>query len=285
MLNKQRYWSGNKIDQLEPNQVFVFGSNPEGRHGLGAAKTALRWGAKYGKGRGLAGRTYALVTKNLKAGYREVASGITYSKAGATSVSLQQIRENIRELYVVAQANPQRDFLVCYQNSSKNLNGYTPQDMLGCFMSLPMPSNVLLHDSFKAPEFKLAIVGGRDFMDYGFLLVKLDGMLVNKAKTHKIVIVCGLAQGADKLGEKYAKERGYEVEYHPAKWDDITVKGAVVKSNSRGQYNAVAGHMRNEDMAKSCDAAIAFWDGKSRGTMNMIGLVEKHGKRIVVVDY
>ena len=58
-------WTGEQITQLEPNYVFVFGSNPEGRHGAGAARTALQFGAKYGVGRGLQGQTYALVTKNL----------------------------------------------------------------------------------------------------------------------------------------------------------------------------------------------------------------------------
>lgn len=35
------------ITKLESNQIFVFGSNQSGRHGKGAAKTALGWGAVY----------------------------------------------------------------------------------------------------------------------------------------------------------------------------------------------------------------------------------------------
>ena len=37
------------ITTLAENQVFVFGSNESGRRGKGAAKTALKWGAKYGQ--------------------------------------------------------------------------------------------------------------------------------------------------------------------------------------------------------------------------------------------
>ncbi len=37
-----RCWTGETITKLEPNYVFVFGSNPEGRHGSGAAKAALK---------------------------------------------------------------------------------------------------------------------------------------------------------------------------------------------------------------------------------------------------
>ena len=40
----------------EANTIFVFGSNPEGRHGAGAAKVARnQFGAIYGQGEGLQG--------------------------------------------------------------------------------------------------------------------------------------------------------------------------------------------------------------------------------------
>lgn len=53
------------ITKLEQNQIFVFGSNLSGRHGKGAAKTALGWGAKWGQGAGLQGRTYGIPTKDV----------------------------------------------------------------------------------------------------------------------------------------------------------------------------------------------------------------------------
>ena len=56
------------ITELKPNEVFVYGSNTAGRHGKGAAKDAMKWGAKYCVGEGLMGNTYAIPTKdeNLK---------------------------------------------------------------------------------------------------------------------------------------------------------------------------------------------------------------------------
>jgi len=50
------------ITALAPNEVFVFGSNTAGRHGKGAAKTALKWGALMGEGFGHWGRTWAIPT-------------------------------------------------------------------------------------------------------------------------------------------------------------------------------------------------------------------------------
>lgn len=46
------------------NSIFVFGSNLAGVHGSGAAALALIFGARWGKGVGLQGRTYAIPTKD-----------------------------------------------------------------------------------------------------------------------------------------------------------------------------------------------------------------------------
>jgi hypothetical protein len=52
------------ITHLEPNEIFVFGSNLAGRRGRGAAKDALKFGAKHGHGIGMTGNTYAIPTKD-----------------------------------------------------------------------------------------------------------------------------------------------------------------------------------------------------------------------------
>ena len=52
------------IKTISENEVFVFGSNLSGRHGKGAAKTALSWGAKYGQASGIQGKTYGIPTKD-----------------------------------------------------------------------------------------------------------------------------------------------------------------------------------------------------------------------------
>lgn len=51
------------ITSLKPNEVFVFGSNLAGRHGAGAANTALQFGAKYGVCFDHCGQTFAIPTK------------------------------------------------------------------------------------------------------------------------------------------------------------------------------------------------------------------------------
>ena len=58
-----RECTSEKISQLAPNEVFVFGSNLAGMHGGGAARAAYqRFGAVMGQGVGLQGQSYAIPT-------------------------------------------------------------------------------------------------------------------------------------------------------------------------------------------------------------------------------
>ena len=61
-MYKQRI-TNNRIQDLKPDEIFVFGSNLAGAHGGGAALLAYRkWGAVWGQGVGLQGQTYAIPT-------------------------------------------------------------------------------------------------------------------------------------------------------------------------------------------------------------------------------
>lgn len=55
--------SNDRIDHLEENEIFVFGSNASGYHGGGVAAYAMRkFGAVWGQGEGLQGQSYAIPT-------------------------------------------------------------------------------------------------------------------------------------------------------------------------------------------------------------------------------
>ena len=56
-----RRYTPEMISELRENEIFVFGSNLAGAHGGGAARLAFRqFGAVWGEGVGLHGRTYAI---------------------------------------------------------------------------------------------------------------------------------------------------------------------------------------------------------------------------------
>jgi len=113
---------------------------------------------------------------------------------------------------------------------------------------------------------KVIIAGSRDFNDYNLLKTSCDNLLTQFTN---IEIVSGTARGADKLGERYARERGYDIKQFPANWD---------------KFGKSAGYIRNDEMAQYADMLIAFWDGTSKGTKHMIDLANKRGIKVVVID-
>jgi len=142
------------VTSLLENQVFVFGSNPEGRHGAGAARVAANhYGAIMGMGRGHMGQSYGLVTKNLSPNYTENAliehskqlTSITYVKAGERSVSKSQMLINIVHLYLYARKKPELEFMIAY-TPAPNLNGYTPIEMVELFLTVNVPTNIVFND-------------------------------------------------------------------------------------------------------------------------------------------
>lgn len=141
-LRKVSYYSGvpssyDGIITPSPDTIFVFGSNPEGRHGAGAAKTAKdKFGAIYGQGEGLQGNSYALPTKDLR----------VKENNGRRSIPPKDIINNIKRMYKVANANPDKLFKVAYTNSldKATLNGYTGAEMIKMFKDAgPIPVNVI----------------------------------------------------------------------------------------------------------------------------------------------
>ena len=128
-------------------------------------------------------------------------------------------------------------------------------------------ANRLIIDSIT--KYKVIIAGCRDFADYELLKEECDFYLQNQ-KPEDIVIVSGHASGADALGEHYALERDLQLETYTADW----------KAHGRA-----AGPIRNAQMASVAHALIAFWDGKSRETKNMIDTATKRGLQVAVVRY
>lgn len=60
---EQKRTTPERITELQPNEIFVFGSNLQGMHGGGAAWTAYRkFGAIMGQGVGLQGQSYGIPT-------------------------------------------------------------------------------------------------------------------------------------------------------------------------------------------------------------------------------
>lgn len=63
IINGELRVSPRHITTLEAGEIFVFGSNAQGMHLGGAARTAhMKFGAVWGNGEGLQGQSYAIPT-------------------------------------------------------------------------------------------------------------------------------------------------------------------------------------------------------------------------------
>lgn len=143
-VGMRRTYEG-KIVKLEKNQIFVFGSNFESRHGKGAALFAKqKCGAIQGHQppTGFQGRSYAIVTKDLQ-------------KRVHPSVSEKNITEQIADLYSIASSDEWdgHEFLVPYNCSTENLNSYTADDMARMFVNAAgedgmIPENIVFEKGF-----------------------------------------------------------------------------------------------------------------------------------------
>lgn len=110
---------------------------------------------------------------------------------------------------------------------------------------------------------RLAIVGGRDFNNY---------LLFKSALTpyNFTTVVSGGAHGADNLAERYAWQFNKKLMIFLPDWD---------------KYVASTGPIHNKEIVQNSNGVIAFWDGKSRGTMSTIKYCQEINHPYKIVGY
>lgn len=112
---------------------------------------------------------------------------------------------------------------------------------------------------------KTIIAGMRDFCNYPTLL---DA--VKDCPWRISSVISGGATGVDSLGERYANEFGLPLRVFP------------VTREQWNEFGKKAGPMRNRQMAENAEALLAIWDGKSKGTKNMIETAQAKGLPVCV---
>lgn len=118
--------TSNRITELRPGEIFVFGSNLAGHHGGGAALLAWRkWGAVWGQGVGLQGQTYGIPTMH-----------------GGPEV----IRPYVDEFVEFARRHPEFTFLVTEVGCG--IAGFTPAQIAPLFADAVGVENICLPQRF-----------------------------------------------------------------------------------------------------------------------------------------
>ncbi len=116
---------------------------------------------------------------------------------------------------------------------------------------------------------RVIVCGTRTFNDRELLYSTLDNILGDPVN---VEIISGGCRGADRIAEDYAKSRGLRVTVFEAYWDE---------------YGKSAGPIRNRQMLNYALGAeaivVAFWDGKSRGTANMINIAKRSNAEVHVI--
>ena len=121
-----RRFTPEMISELGENEIFVFGSNLAGMHGGGAARVAFRYfGAEWGKGVGLYGRTYAIPTM----------------QGGVNTV-----KPYVDDFIVFAKNHPELTFLVT--RIGCGIAGFRDKDIAPLFADALDVENVVLPRSF-----------------------------------------------------------------------------------------------------------------------------------------
>ena len=115
-----------RIIELKPNEIFVFGSNLSGFHGGGAARLAYeRFGAVWGLGVGLQGRSYAIPT--MQGG-------------------VETIKPYVDQFRDFALEHPEYKFLVT--RIGCGIAGFTPKQIAPLFATAIELPNVVLPKDF-----------------------------------------------------------------------------------------------------------------------------------------
>lgn len=120
-----------KVLKPKQNEVFVYGSNLLGQHRKGAAADAVNWGAKWGQGVGLAGRTYGIPTK-----------GRTMQHI----LRIDEIKLYVENFISFAESRPDLTFLVTEIGCGRSK--YDPKDIAPLFKRAVKIDNIWLPKRF-----------------------------------------------------------------------------------------------------------------------------------------
>lgn len=128
---------------------------------------------------------------------------------------------------------------------------------------------------------KIIIAGSRSINNYNVVIKAIE-----ESNFEITELVCGMAGGVDLLGFKYAVSQKIKIKEFPAKWNDLS-EPCVIKTNKFGkQYNALAGHNRNEEMAKYVardNGGLILVHSNTPGSLNMLKIGKKYNLKIFEV--
>jgi hypothetical protein len=105
---------------------------------------------------------------------------------------------------------------------------------------------------------KVAVIGSQTFTDYALMEETLKHIYISE-------LITGESEGADKLAKQYATE-------HNIKFQEIPHDPQPI-------------HNRSYQIISKAQMVIAFWDGKSQGTCDLVKYAQKQNKQLLIKNF
>lgn len=115
---------------------------------------------------------------------------------------------------------------------------------------------------------KLLVAGSRDITDALFIRQHIALHIQRRGFPENIELISGMARGVDTIAANFAQDCNLILHKFPADWD---------------KHGRSAGYIRNKEMGECADELLAFWDGKSNGTKNMIDIMRILKKKTTII--
>ena len=114
---------------------------------------------------------------------------------------------------------------------------------------------------------RVLVCGSRNWASHRAIY---DALMKLHVEKKILYVIEGEARGADTIARVSAENLGIPVLRFPADWN---------------KHGKAAGFIRNQQMLDEGkpDLVLAFWDGLSRGTKNMIELAKKAGVPVEII--
>lgn len=115
---------------------------------------------------------------------------------------------------------------------------------------------------------RLVIAGSRGLNNYDTISSYIDNYL-RTSNVKPASIISGGAKGVDTIAMIYSRSNNIPFKLFPANWKE---------------HGKAAGHKRNRLMAEEGTHLLAFWDGESKGTKNMIDTAKELDLEVTVIN-
>lgn len=175
--------------------------------------------------------------------------------------NLKKLRDNYKQMGITSIAIPP---LGC---SNGNLEWGDVRKLIYDILSdCDLEVHICLGEQGIHRKLRVLVAGSRTVTNYKLtenaIELAFSGLRLTKAEREDVVFISGLAlEGPDNHAITYCRKNGNRLEGYPAKWNELGKR---------------AGMVRNAEMAKVINYGVVVYDGKSKGTKNMIELLNKH---------